>query len=492
MTEKINRPVLILNYAFVALIFVLNFLGLPVIKWIYPLAALAAILTLALFNLKHTLPLLLVWCFIEGQSRIVWSYHPAFRLLFDVLVGVAILRTLFVRRRVDAHKLLPLPLMGLLLLHLLWYAVEFFNPNSVSMLSPIAATKIYVFPFLMFWMFRMNPEAFDREGMRQLSIVALTLMTLEALLALYQLQMGDSLLLGISPYYLNAMKTDVFTDANFRPFGTMFAPGVVGVYLFLATGFFFVREKFTPRALLLLLFVLVLVGVTILGSQVRSALVKFSLLIVSGAGAVILTSAVTTSKKLFFTCLTGLIALGTITAAYQIAVRSTNFNLEKGLERWETIDNFEALKGRRAGATMALVIAELRLREFPLGLGAGVTGAASSVSREALESDPIYNRETYWGYDNLFLSLIVEFGYGAIFYALLVLGIPLLMLKRTIQLFRRKDRFSARLSFIALTQVLVILLGNWVAIGLPYNPESFFFWLWAAAGLNVSMSDVST
>ncbi len=488
----IGRPVLFLNYALVAGIFGLNFLGLPLLKWIYPLAAVSALVAFLGLNLPHTLPLLLAWSFIEGQSRVVWNYHPAFRILFDVMVGACILRTLLNQKRVDIHRLLPLPLLGLLLLHFLWYAVELFNPNSVSVFAPIAATKIYVFPFAMFWMFRMNPEAFDREGLRRLSLAATVLLGLEALLALYQIQTGDSLVLGISPSYLNAMKTDVFVGANFRPFGTMFAPGVVGVYLFLATGLLFVREKFTLKHLLLLLPLVVLIGGTILGSQVRSALVKFALLAVTGAAAIILSSTVPRARKLFLALATSLLFVGVLITGVYFAKQSSGVGLDKGLERWQAIDSFEAFKARRAGLGMALVIADLRLREFPIGLGPGVTGAASSVSRDALDRDPIYGRETFWGYDNLFLSLIVEFGYGAIFYACLVLGIPLLLLHRTVHLFRGKHRFAARVSFVAFTQISIILLGNWGAIGLPYNPESFFFWLWAAAGLSVSATDVST
>ncbi len=489
----LGRPVLFLNYAFVATIFLLNFLGLSLIKWIYPVAGFVAILAFLSLELKHTLPLLVAWSFIEGQSRIVWHYHPAFRLLFDIMIGACILRTLLNQRRVDIQRLLPLPLLGLLLLHFLWYAVEFFNPNSVSVLGPIAATKIYIFPFAMFWMFRMNPEAFDRDGLDRLSLAGMTLLTLEAILALYQIQTGDSLVLGISPYYLNAMKTDVFVGANFRPFGTMFAPGVVGVYLFLATGLLFIRQKFKLKYIFLLLpLIIIIIGGTILGSQVRSALVKFSLLALAGTAAIILTSAVSSARKLFIAVSTTIMFIGVLSTAIYLANQSSIVGLDKGLERWQTIDSFEAFKAGRAGPTMALVIAEQRLKEFPIGLGPGVTGAASSVSRESLDRDPIYNRETFWGYDNLFLSLIVEFGYGAIFYSLLILGIPFLLLRKIVRQFRSHNRFAARVSFVAFMQISIILLGNWGAIGLPYNPESFFFWLWAAAGLNVSTIDVST
>ncbi len=491
MSKTLARPLLFLNYSLVAVIFALNFLGIPALKWVYPVAALAALVTVASFELAITLPLLLTWCFLEGQARVVWSYHPVFRLLFDILVGAAILRTLLARRRVDVQNLLPRPLLILLLLHVLWYGVEVLNPNAVSYFAPVAATKIYIFPFLMFWMFRMNPEAFGVENLARLTRAALVLVALEALLSLYQLSAGDGLVRSISPSYLAAMKTDVFVGVDFRPFGTMFAPGVVGVYLFLSAGLLFLRDRFSKRAVVLISLLLVLLGVTILGSQVRSALVKYLLLLAAAAGILFFTSPPPRLRRPFLALLT-LFAAGALALAVgRPPSGDAAVSIERGLERWKMIDSFEAFKARRAGPGMALVIARGRLAEFPLGLGPGVTGAASSVSREALDRDPLYDRETFWGYDNLFLSLVVEFGYGAVFYALLVLGVPLVLLRRAVRLLRAGDRYRCRVTAIAFTQLSIILLGNWGAIGLPYNPESFFFWLWAAVGLNVSTTDVS-
>jgi len=292
-------------------------------------------------------------------------------------------------------------------------------------------------------------------------------------------------MLAISSHYSVAMKDTVFTAKDFRPFGTTHLPGLAAIYLYLTTGFLFLGRKLNVKYILLLIILITASFFTIFVCQVRSALLKYVLELVFIGFGLLITSETTMFQRL---SLMIKVLMGLILIAFVFAFYSKDrylSQIEAAQYRWEKIDTFQDFKSRRAGPRMALKIARMRLSEFPIGIGPGLTGAASSVSRSQIDSDPIYDQDTFWGYDNLFLSLIVEFGYGAFFYIAFVFSVPILILARFIQSMRNKHLFEARVRWIALTQITVILFGNWGAIGLPYNPESFFFWFWAALALNI-------
>jgi hypothetical protein len=159
-------------------------------------------------------------------------------------------------------------------------------------------------------------------------------------------------------------------------------------------------------------------------------------------------------------------------------------DLDAGINRWEQVNSYKRLKARRLGPIEALEFTAERLIMFPLGIGPGMTGAAASLSAEQLKNDPVYDKHMIWAYDNYFLSLIVEFGYGAIFYLLVILSMPLLLFARFRKLKMMGCPYHARNALIAFFSVGIIILGNWGAMGISYNPESFFFWFWCGIGLN--------
>lgn len=481
-----KRPILTLNYVFTGLIFALNFAGTPALKYLFLGYTAFVFIAVLASEFETALKVILCFCFLEGQGRILWDYHPFFRLAFDLLVILAVVKTYVSKRKIETLGWLPTPLLGLVALHFFWYVVEIFNPDSIGYLAPLAATKIYIFPLIFFMMLRQNRDSFGERDLGSLCAVVLSLITLESLLSLYQLQGLDEFMLSISPSYSAAMKGDVFTNLDFRPFGTTYLPGAVSIYLFLTTGFLFLKKDFSKKYVTLLLFVIALIGLTLLLSQVRSATLKFAVVLVGSVAAYFFTSPRTKLEKV--------VSLGHLTLASAAVIGGLAFLLQsanvidvtRGLDRWRTVTSYEKFKSGRAGPEIALLALHQRLKTFPLGIGPGLTGAASSVSRESMDRDPVYDRNTFWGYDNLFLSLVVEFGYGFIFYTLLILAIPLLIFKRFVQVHRQGLIYEARVTLVAFVQTSVIVLGNWGAIGLPYNPESFFFWLWTAVALNVS------
>lgn len=485
--SSISRKVFWLNYLFISVIFLLNFLGTPQLKELSLVYAGFVLLCAFSLDLKNSFPIIVSFCFMEGQARILWNYHPFFRIAFDLTIAVAMLRHFAVARVASSKKILPRPLMVLILLHFLWYVVEIFNINSVSMLAPIVATKIYIFPFFLFLLIRRDPEVVSIERLQTIGHLILFFTLLECSLSLFQLKHLESFMLSISPFYERAMKGKIFTGVSFRPFGTTFLPGAISVYIFLSTGFLFLKNKFSKKYSTILMIISVLVFLTLLVCQVRSAMIKYVFLVLASLFALVLNSRVK-FVKLFQTSIIFIaVALGVFNLATPDEKKDEGpvVNIDSGLKRWEGIDSMEKLSSKRLGPEAALGVLVKQLGEFPIGVGPGLTGAASSISAESIANDPIYNSDMYWAYDNFYLSMFIEFGYGAIFYLSFVLGIPLVIFSYYRRLRRRGYPVHSRIILISFSHLLVILLGNWGAIGLPYNPESFFFWVWAAVGFNI-------
>lgn len=485
LTNHFHRPTVAINYAFIALIFLFNFFGSPILKPLHLAYATFMLAACLVCDLRTSLHLVLGLCFVEGQGRIVWEYHPFFRLSFDIVLGVIFLRNLAQRQKITVVGVLPPGMLALLFFHLLWYTVEILNPSSLSSLAVIAASKIYVFPFVVFLLFRSNADVFDEELLRKLASFVIILVLLECALGFYQLMNLESLMLQISPRYRVAMKDYMFTGSNFRPFGTMAIPGAIASYLYLTSGFLFLRRRFTKRYTMLIAFVVLAASLTLFGTQVRSAMLKFGLIVLMSALGMVLTLERPLAQKLRIMALVGIVFSLFGMLVLFLVIDNPFVNLSTGLNRWKEIESYEDFKARRPGPTLALQFAIDRLVEHPIGIGPGHTGAASSVVADQIASDPIYPRVTFWGLDNLFLSLITEMGFGAFFYISLLLFLPVLLFNRAWQLMRAGEMYRARVAIIGLVQISVILLGNWMAIGIPYNPESFFFWFWTALSLNM-------
>ncbi len=484
--ERFSRAVVGINYGLISLIFLLNFLAVPGLKWVSLLYAVFVLVAVLALDFKQTLTLIIGYSFLEGQSRVLWEYNPFFRIAFDLTVGVAIVRNFVVQRDLSTKGVLPRPVLLLLLLHFMWYLVEMFNPALVSWFLPVAATKAYIFPFLLFLLLRKNPQAFEPQWLRSISVFILFLLGLEIALCLYQFQFKQDFMLALSPYYAKQMKQGVFTDFFFRPFGTTHVPGAITTFLYLATGFLFFSDHFSKKRISMILGVCGLIVVTILICQVRSALVKFLLLTPASAFAVMVTTRNRTKvmlRALLVSVLLGSVGIGYVVK--NIDRISEIFDLEAGLKRWETVDSYDSFKARRLGPLDAFNAAQLRLGQFPLGLGPGTTAAALILSGDVKKSDPVYRQDLFWGFDNLYLSVIVEFGYGAVIYIALLASMPWLLFRKFRTLYRTGHLEESRFVLIAFLHVFVILVGNWGMIGIPYNPESFFFWLWTATGLNV-------
>ncbi len=483
---KSEERILLINYFLIFIIFALNFLGSPFLKYTFAAYALFTLISVLFLDLSVSIKIILTFCFLEGQGRILWEYNPIFRLAFDGILGVAMIKS-WTQSNKNPNKIqLPKIMRIFILLHFLWYVVEIFNINSVSMMGHLAATKLYVFPFLLLMLFLANKKTFSLENLKSIGTIIIVLFVSEGLLTLFQLQQGEGLLLKITPYYENAFKGGVFIMEKFRPFATTHLPGAISVYLFLSIGLLFLREKFSKKYFGIVGIVIALSILVLLICQVRSATLKFIFQVVLSLGAIFFTS----SNKLgSFLKISLIMAIAVPLLIYQIAKFDLNsnasfINLAPSISRWDNVNSYEGLKARRAGLIEAFNIAVSKLDAFPIGIGPGMTGAASSFSAEQILNDPVYTRKNFWGFDNFYLSMIVEFGYGCIFYLLFIFSIPVYLFKYFRTLYRDKHVYEARIILICITQIFIILLGNWWAIGLNYNPESFFFWFWTAIGFS--------
>ncbi len=484
--RQLSNKIVWVNYLLILVIFILNFSGSPFVKFAYAAYLIVTLGVIVIYDLPLSFQFIIPLAFFEGQGRIVWDYHPVFRIAFDSLIGMAIIKELIRTKNVKLTLLLPRITLILIFLHFFWYSVQIFNPNSLGMLGAIAATKIYIFPFFVFLMFRINKQVFEINHLQQYIVLFLTLLIGESLLSLYQAASLEPLLLSISPYYVKAMKGSVFIQEKFRPFGTAFLPGGISSYLYLSIAFLFLKRDFTKKYVAFMILVIVTILIVSFVCQVRSSSIKLVLILFSSSAAIFLTSHRKTlsllKSAIGFSIMSFIIAFAVIDNIKEV----DTINFDAGAERWEKIDSLERLRARRLTPLEAIKVASDRLSNFPIGIGPGSTGAASSLSKDKMVSDPIYDKGTFWGYDNLFLSLIIEFGYGAFFYITILLSMPVLLFHRYQRLKKENDNFASRIVLICFFQISLMLLGNWGMIGIPYNPESFFFWIWVAIGMNIS------
>ena len=179
-----------------------------------------------------------------------------------------------------------------------------------------------------------------------------------------------------------------------------------------------------------------------------------------------------------------------------VSLNSLNFNIansdakyKRAIIRLFSIFDERTLTESRQGPSMAISYILNKLDEAPLGLGPGRTGAASNMNKAKIKNDPIFGVKKSWALDNLFVSLSIDLGVGMIFYMLIIILLPLKLLNHCARAFLRNSPIFPAL-WVTSVSSTIILLGNWGAIGLPYNPESFCFWFFIALGFkNVEESN---
>lgn len=478
--SKFKVAIHFLNLIFILSNFALNFLGSPSLRYVYLAHVILIFITILIYPLDQILTEIITLLFLEGQGRIIWNYQSWARIIFDALLFLALLKIFISNKKMYEKKVIPKAFVALLSLHFIWYIAEMFNVNNPSMIGVLAATKIYIFPELLFLgLTLVNLDIKRIDFSYALGTFALILI-LELALNIFQMQERQALVLKLSPYYLKAMGNGIFIGKLYRPFGTAFNPGGFSTFIYLSIGLLYLKPINTKMTVIRYM----IIGgsiITLILCQVRSALVKYILILIFIHIGTLLFHRLS-SKKVFpyiFILLFLSFNLDTILAK----IPSFNdSNIEYAIARATALGDANKLRSSRISSDTLGTVLIQKLSRFPLGLGPGMTGAAGSINTEALAHDPVINSGLVWTHDNLIVALVIEFGYGAIFYIILIGLIPVYFTQELVKLYRNKNEEKFRIILICTSTLIVILIGNWGANALTYNPESFFFWFFAALG----------
>lgn len=468
----------VINFIFIGLIALINLLGLSSLKYFFITYSIFVFSAILLFPLNQILFIVISFLFFEGQGRILLEYNPIVRILFDSMLALAILRQIIQKKKLINTDRLPVFFIVLFILHSLWYIFEIFNIYNVGFSAPIAASKFYIFPFLLFFSFLNTDFNVEDDHFARLGKTLLVLIMVEVAVSTNQLIQGAPLMNAISAYYKIIMR-GVFVGLMFRPFGTTHMPGGISTYLVWSFALLLLPKRSSKIFTFFIWLAILGGGFTIFTTQVRSALIKYALIILTTFVSILLIS----KNRIKVLILTSLILVSATVAISLTPISDTiitTLNLSASIERAATLKKGKLVKvSRRLDLDNFLNIAQEKLSTHPFGFGPGLP----TLGKDLLGNDPIINADAVWSYDNLIIFLIIDFGYGFIFYFLFLVGITVYLGLQTLQCYKKRQYQILKIKLISLSVTVIILIGNWGAVGIPFNPESFFFWLWTTIGI---------
>ncbi len=467
----------------------MNYLGSPLVKYIY----IIQIITLSILCLTEQINKM-IWPFVifslfEGQGRVVWGYNPIFRLIFDILLVLITLRGMIMTKSFFSKGVVPNSIRLFFILHVLWFCLELVNPNGAGVFASLATAKYYVFPILLFFLFLNFPPDFNSKH-SQKSILLFFIFTLFlAGLTIVQNIEGDVFMDSISMNYKTLFPAyDRFRGTTFRPWGTTFVPGGMGVYYFLSCGLLFllkpklISSKMAVQALIKLsiIFGFCLILYSSFIGQVRSATLKLF--------AVILIfyffKFISSRAKAIWIIGTSLVISLFLTfgsESFHSILSDDASNLE-ALNRWEGLTDSD-ITSHRAGFNEILYHLEKRV-ELPFGYGPGMT--QSFLPAFAQRRAQYYDRPQwyFWSMDNLIAFLFLELGIGALFYIFLIFSVNTSLFSMMVILLRRREFELFSMVSLSFTMIFIITIFAWGSVSIPFNPVSFYFWFWASLGIS--------
>ncbi|MFA6236645.1 MAG: hypothetical protein WC635_04885 [Bacteriovorax sp.] len=482
LTPRLLKLVLNINILAVIVNFTLNFLGSPTLKYLYLIHIAITLIAVIFFNFSQILPIILTLFFIEGQGRIIWGNAGWTKVIFDSLVFLSVFKIFISNKKIYNLKGLPKSLLTLISLHFFWYLFEFSNLESVSYFAVLASSKIYIYPILFF--FGLTQLEFDtsKDKFQQDLNFFFFLLGLELALTFYQFYMKDSFILQISPNYQQAMKDATFAGLFYRPFATAFSPGAISSYFFVTVGFLFFKKKSIPGNILKLILIFSLTAAIIL-CQVRSSLIKIILIVL------LIQIGELVFHRFKAKGFSGIILFSIIMifGGYYITEKSPmkdDASITYVKDRFSTLGDVKAVQSSRLSFSDFLQIASDKIASKPLGLGPGLTGSVGRLSLEQVKESHFLNIDMLWANDNLIISLLIDFGIGAIFYLSILMYIFLYFFQYLTIFYLKKAQAEFKILLVCFSSVIAILIGSWGTVGLTYNPESFIFWFFAALGFS--------
>lgn len=481
LSDQVVSKLKIFNIVLILILFSLNFLGSPLVKYFILIQFLLTLFASFRLPARQSILFLLTFLIFEGQGRIVWEYAAFSRIMFDSCLFALFLRTLTLQSLRGYWNRLPSLIILLFILHFLCYLIGLFNPLNPSFINSLLSAKLYILPMIVFFGLLKSPIDFDSKDFKSFCYILLLLLFLENLLIFYQTYMKESLLLSISDYY-SVGKAGVFVGSNFRAWGTSFFPSSVSVFfpLLLVIPFLYsnlndYKNMIRIKVIAILLIAPTLVSIFLL--EVRSAGLKY-LLVLMGLVLIYTLKNKYKFRFIFKMLITTLFIAGSLSVAYYGAEDTTLSDLasDKTSMRWLEIGakNFNS---RRLTMEQFFEVAEWKLAPYPIGLGPG----ASFISFIGEVSDKSPTKIDFWHYDNLLLALITDLGYLAIFSALLIFGIVFYVFVLGM---REKDIYRGRNLLLIFVTLGVVILGEWGSYSLFFNPVSFLFWLLLSMAIN--------
>ena len=415
---------------------------------------------------------------LEGQGKVLWSYSSFTRILFDAAIGVAALRSYVDNQKILYRERIPTYMYVMIVLFFVWYIFQFFNFYSVGIFAVFGGMKVYIIPFVTFFIFLSNPVNWDNEVLKKGRNLALFFIFFETILSFYQMSMKEASVTGMSPYYAVLM-SDKFTGPNFRPFGTSFRAGAIGYYLFFMSGFLFFPKLEKRKAQILNILAVGAVFYVHFLCQTRSTILKHVIFYFIGFLWVIVPQE--NRARVIKRYVIPLGVLGFISSFFLDLNQLLDSDLGNATMRFMTL--FEGNIGRdRLSFTDGLGILFDKMMTHPMGLGPGRTGAAMGLGYQEILKDPVYGIASSATFDNLYITLSVDFGLGMLFLAFIYLWAPLILLKNGWVSFTKKNIKATKLLFMCSGLCLSLSIMNWGAVGLPYIPANFCFWMYLGMG----------
>ncbi|OFZ48710.1 MAG: hypothetical protein A2381_05165 [Bdellovibrionales bacterium RIFOXYB1_FULL_37_110] len=481
--ERAFKYAYIFNFFMLGMIFYLNLQNSSLLKWPYLLQAVFTIFCAFFFRFNLAFFFILSFLFTEGQIRIIWEYHPLARLIFDIVLAICIIRHLIQAKKLFPKDHIPSILTFFIGLHFCWYLVEIFNPASANIFAVLAASKIYIFPLLFFFLFLLTDWKWSEKRDRQLINLLLFLVVMESFLSIHQMRLQEKSLLSISTFYQHSLRGSFFSGENFRPYGTSFMPGAISVYFYLVLGIFFMHVK-TPFQTFLTYCTVAFNWFCLFISQVRSAFAKHVILFGTIHILFFLGQRYRFKRTMKFLPVVVLGFLFIPYFIYHMSIYFPDINFSSSIERFMIFNDLDKMKKQRITVERFLINSKKIITEYPLGRGVEKSGAANALTPYQLN----YDAMTIWHYDNLFLAVLIDLGLGALFYFFIIFFIPLYLFYLLIKSLKEMDFYSAKILIVSLSVLVVMLIGNWGAVGLLYTPEAFFFWYFCARGLSCRKS----
>ncbi len=483
-SEQGNYPriFLALHYALIILIFLFNFLGLPITKYLYLGYVVFCALSFLSLDYKQALILLWPFLFFEGQGRVLWSYASWARIIFDMTVMLLLLRVFIIEKKITPAGVIPTWMKFLIACHFLWFTVQLFQGNT-SLLGAIATTKLFIYPFFIFFFFTLIDFKISGYYGKHIFITILLLLWGEAALSIYQMSWKMELMRQMSDYYMRIIAKADFAGETFRPFGTTHLPGAISIYFIFLLGMMLLRRYKSRLEKIVFACSIVVSTFIFILAQVRAQMVKFVviLIVVQGLTFMLGRRRKTLLRDSILATFFMILSMGFV----------FNYDFDKlGISLNSSISRVESLLDRKVVTTSRINLSTFssafwrQITEVPLGLGLGSTYVAASVSGEdiLLRGD----HDMAWTYDNLAIAIMMELGVGGLIYLFILLSMPFLLIFGIKRAYQAKDNERLRYITTCAVMITVLLIGNWGAVGIIANPESMMFWFFSGVGLKKS------